>query len=115
MKRYQTHKQDRTNNEQDLPREAKTEIDMSEVDALLNDVDCCIAEVEQHTDAVEQKILDDEAAARAAMDNLIGRLDNETINYGEYKTQANLLQIRYAHTEYIRSRACCVCGCPWDE
>jgi len=76
------------------------------VDRVLENIDCCLAEVQAG---------DDEAKVQAAFEELRQRVEIGEINYSELLDAGTLLKAQYAHTQYVQMERCCYCGCPWHE
>lgn len=71
---------------------------------LVAEVECCLAEQ-----------ADDETQVRAAFGELYDRLDRNELTWDELRNEGDLLKARFAHTQFIQAKRCCLCGCPWND
>jgi hypothetical protein len=71
---------------------------------MVAEVECCLAEQ-----------VDDEQAVRDEFGKLYERLDRDEIDWAELRNEGDLLKARYAHTQFIQAKRCCLCGCPWND
>lgn len=86
------------------PRDLAAAVASGDASAMVEQIDCCLAET----------IADDEQAVAWAFDRLFEARYGGHITEQQMRDQGDLLKARYAHTEYIQAKRCCNCGCPWN-